>query len=655
MSKRYLAPLVSVIFLLGLPYSIRNSIKTVKAQTPDTTPPTTTLTQTPDAPDGNNGWYISTVNFLLQATDLESGVQSINYRVDSGNWQTVTFLQETNQVLNPSFEDTGATSTGMAYWELTVNDPEVTVSQDLTDYAPGYATASAKLLTTGGSWHGINNKLNYVTAAPFENMTASAWVKISDVSGVSNFKIYAILDDDTEVELIQSSSITGTQNWAKLSVDFTVTEATAKGVYIDIGHVGPGTVHIDAVEISSGVQVPQVSVDVASDSANHRFEYYSVDFEGNTETYSCVTPIKNCVDFKIDQTAPGNWHDSGAFRGFFGSDHELWVYTTVEDETSGLSVFSDKYQYHTEREPGFGRYSNLSNCNSTWQPDIWTILITPPFNPGANSAFLLTPKTDFCNSNWKQCKIVKFYVEDMAGNSSTKDFCINGPWIQVLGGGIVRANHDINMLSEPNGDNTDGLIMANGSMVTFFTSEQDWIVKNAPSIDNTKYTELWDMTNAKTEITNGNIPDSSGIYNINGNYTLIKQNLPNNYKNLDDWNTIIFIDGDLQIDDEIEVSAESTMLFVVSGNVNIDDKVDKLALAIIADGDINTAWDAQEGDATGTLDAKGLFHAENFAFRRTLQGTNNNDDPSESFTYEPKYLIQLKEFFDNNSVRWIYN
>ena len=47
----------------------------------DTTPPVTTHTQTPGAPNGNNGWYTTPVQFDLAATDLESGVKEINYRI----------------------------------------------------------------------------------------------------------------------------------------------------------------------------------------------------------------------------------------------------------------------------------------------------------------------------------------------------------------------------------------------------------------------------------------------------------------------------------------------------------------------------------------------------------------------------------------------
>ena len=159
----------------------------------------------------------------------------------------------------------------------------------------------------------------------------------------------------------------------------------------------------DAVTLDSSTSAAIATVTIASDSKSHTFEYYAADNVGNVETHSCVTPKKNCVEFKLDQTPPGNWHDSGATRGLFGSSHELWVYTYVKDLISGLSVFTDKYQYHTENNPGFGRFTNLLGCNSPWLADQWVSLISPPFTNGVEEAFLLTPKTDFCNSNWKIC------------------------------------------------------------------------------------------------------------------------------------------------------------------------------------------------------------------------------------------------------------
>jgi len=54
----------------------------------DTTPPVTTCTLDPDAPDGDNGWYVSDVTVTLKATDDMSGVNATYYKINGGEWET---------------------------------------------------------------------------------------------------------------------------------------------------------------------------------------------------------------------------------------------------------------------------------------------------------------------------------------------------------------------------------------------------------------------------------------------------------------------------------------------------------------------------------------------------------------------------------------
>ena len=482
-------------------------------------------------------------------------------------------------------------------------------------------------------------------------MSTSAWVKTQNVTGTAYFNVYA-LDAAGGSQLIATSlPVSGTAQWTRITLNFVVTKADTTGVYMDAGLSGPGTAWFDAVTLDSSTSAAATTVTVASDSKNHTFEYYAVDNVGNVEAHSCVTPKKNCIEFKLDQTPPGNWHDSGATRGFFGSSHELWVYTYVKDLTSGLSVFTDKYQYHTENNPGFGRFTNLLGCNSPWLTDQWVPLISPPFTNGVEEAFLLTPKTDFCNSNWKICKIVRFYAKDMAGNSDTKDFCINGPWIRLRGKGVVRANSYIDMLAEGAGDNTDDLVEISSSNIDFFTSSKDWYVRNVPTSGYYNYDPLWDISGDKTQITNGNLTASTGIYYVNGNFEIKNSTIPANYSTAT-FNQIVFINGDLTISNNVGVSASSTALFIVKGSVNVKKSVTDLAVAVFADGDFHTAYDASEGETTQTLVLHGLYSADKFEFQRTLQGTGNDTTPSEDFIYEPKYLIGLNSFFGNYSVTW---
>ncbi|HSX39156.1 MAG TPA: hypothetical protein VLI92_01030 [Candidatus Saccharimonadales bacterium] len=618
----------------------------------DTTPPTTTYVQTPSSPNGNNGWYITPVKFDLSATDLESGVQDIWYRIDSGAWQNTHYSDTLNLVQNPSFEIGSSSETGVDKWDATKSDSAGVYTQDTSNYAPGYSVASVSIVAPGGNWHGLNDMNYFAVTTPYQNMSASVWLKTLNLSSTAYFSIYAVSlagNGHYNYTLVsQSSTLTGTNDWTRLSTSFTVNVADAIGVYIDIGYGGSGSLWIDAATINSSSTSATTSVTIASDNAAHTFEFYSVDNVGNAETHSCTGTIKNCISFKLDQTPPGNWANSGAYRGQGGSDHELYVYTNVDDATSGLAAATNKYQYHTDTQPGFGRYTDLIKCNTTWLPDTWTSLSSPSIPPGSNTAYLLTQKTDFCNDNWKVCKTVRFYAEDMAGNFASKDLCINGPWIQLSNNGVVRSNFDISMISDPGLDNTDGLIEAQGGNVSFFSSSDNWVVKNAETLPTT-----WDYnkfsTSLKSKTTVASLPATTGTYLINNGYTI--SSLPSGYTT-STFNQIVFVNGDLTISTNISIAANSTALFIVKGKVSIAKAVTTVKAAIMTDGDFYTAYDINQDEATPTLNLYGVYSANVFHLQRTLQGTNNSTTPSESFYYEPKYAINLRNSFGSYAVTW---
>ncbi|WP_372790789.1 RCC1 domain-containing protein, partial [Paraconexibacter sp.] len=58
--------------------------------TVDTTPPSTTMTLDPPAPDGPEGWYTAAPSFTLASTDPGSGVKDRFYKLDGGATQTYT-------------------------------------------------------------------------------------------------------------------------------------------------------------------------------------------------------------------------------------------------------------------------------------------------------------------------------------------------------------------------------------------------------------------------------------------------------------------------------------------------------------------------------------------------------------------------------------
>lgn len=613
-----------------------------------TTPPTTTETFDPSSPDGRNGWYVSPLDITLEATDLESGVKEINYRLNSGSWIKTEFGNTLNLAPNPSFEVYGVIAPlHVADWGVVTPGDPATFTRTITEYAPGAAIYSVEIGSTTPGWHAIQHKEDFAVVTPFSNMSASAQIKTVGAN-LAYFKMYAVSLDGfgqpVYTQLSQSTTLSGTNDWTQVDSNFVVSLADAIGVFMEVGLDGAGTIYVDAITITESYTTAQVNFVVGADGS-HTLEWYSVDRMGNTES-------THSRSFKIDQTPPGKWYNAGAFRGLFGTNYMLWVYVNVQDDTSGISTFTDKYQYHVDAEPGFGRYDDILDCGSDWEPDGWVILISPPFLPGVKSAYLLTPKTNFCNDNWRVCKKVKFHAEDMAGNINEQDFCINGPWIKFRGEGIIGSTAGIDMISEPEDDNTDGLVEIGNDTLDFFRMENDWNIKNYNLATVFDYDTLWDMTSSKTEITDGNLVSEDGVYNIDGNFEINSSSTPSDYDS-NTFNQIVFINGDLLISEDIMVNNSSTAFFVVSGDVEIAKIVENVGIAILADEEFKTAYDIEEGDATEILNLNGVYGANKFVFQRTLQGTNNNDVPSENFVYEPKYLIGLKDFFEGGSIKWL--
>lgn len=626
----------------------------VMAEELDNTPPITTIELTPSTPNGDNGWYTTPVNIKLTASDTLSGIKSINYKLNNGSWQTTTFSDTQNLIQNSSFETPGATNTGIESWELSVDDPEVQASQYVKDYAPGYEVSSALLETTGGTWHAISNFSAYASATPYDSMSASAWLKVDNAEGNAYVKIMGVKNDNSTYEIARTSVISGTTGWIRKSLNFTIPNISTKGVYLEIGLEGPGALYIDGTNINSSIQDTSTSLTVGSDSVLHTIQYYSVDNQGNTETYSCNEPVKNCTTFKVDQTPPSNWHDSGAFRQVGGpSDHHLYVFTNVSDFVSGLSTEVNKYQYVTNTTSPYGVYTDLERCNTPWIAGGFADLEYGVLADEDSDAYLQTQHTNFCNSTWRICKTVKFYAQDMAGNATTKNYCINGPWIKLRGNGAVKSNNNIDMLAEPELPNTDALVEVAGYGIDFFTSTQDWYIRNSQAY-HTSYEEIYNNTiDTKTSMgATTNLPTTSGVFVRNGSYTLSSSRVPNNHSTAT-FNQVIFINGDLTISTNLNIRNESALLFVVSGDVLIRRTVTDLTAAIITNGTIYTAYDIV--NTTATLNLKGFYVAETIDFQRTLQGTNNEITPSENFTYEPKYLVQLKSLFKPTNTRWQVN
>lgn len=95
---------------------------------------------------------------------------------------------------------------------------------------------------------------------------------------------------------------------------------------------------------------------------------------------------------------------------------------------------------------------------------------------------------------------------------------------------------------------------------------------------------------------------------------------------------IVFVNGDLVINQNIIVPPGNFLGFIVSGNIKIGDAVEEIQGFYLADGEFNT------GSSAIRLVGEGIFVANNFVFGRDL-GKNNSDISAEEFRLRPDFLI----------------
>lgn len=597
----------------------------------DTVPPLTQAGIIPAAPDGSNGWYKSPLDITLAASDESSGVESINWRLDSGAWQSQIFSDTLNLAPNASFENV---SGGQPIDWVFAGLPSSTGSSDPTNFF--FGQKSVKIVSGENGWSGFNNKLSYIPSSPFANFIASVWIKTQNVVGSGAFfKIYA-LTPSGPLLIAGSQVTTGTNNFVRISKSFTLSASDAYGVYLDLGLSGVGAVWFDGVSINNSIVDTQVTNTFAS-PGSHTLEYYSLDNLQNEEL-----PRKT-LSFKIDSTAPSNWRGFGSYR--FGNDHTLISQITVDDSTSGLNTSADSFQYSVDGGQNWGYYSNLLSCNSSWVANGWSsVPITiPPFN-GSTTATLFTPPVNYCNSDWQVCKIIRFKESDLAGNESTKDVCINGAWIKVSGD--VGANAGINFSAAAPQDNSDGVIVASGS-VGNFSSSRGWLVQNYPIMVVPGYSSLLSQFPTVTSLPQGKLPAISGRFLVNSSYTISSSTIPSNYSAAQ-FSAVVFVNGNLTINSDLDISPGSALLFIVSGDVLVDKNVNTIEGQFIIDGKIDTSYNGNKGSA---LNLYGMVVANDFVFSRSLS-QNADSQPSEQVIYQPKNLLNLPSVLGSFSVSW---
>lgn len=603
----------------------------------DGTPPTTSINLEGTA--GNNGWYISTVNVSLQAIDLETGPASTTYWINSDPPTTVNYSTSANAIQNPSFED------GFSVWPTSWDDSggALFYRSALVSKFGLRSGAIASAINTG--YYYWTNRNYYVPTTEGQNYTVTAWVKTLDLFAKRGawFEIWARqASGGTDILVDSSDKVWGTSGWVLLSKPF-VAPSGYDGVYVKLGMEDAGGIGFawwDGVTLNAQLET---KVDFAIvENGNHTVSYYSTDVGGNTEN-------TNTTNVKIDTNAPGTWNDFLAPG--CGNNHSYIGSVNAEDPISGIATSSAQYRYYTNHHDlGWSDWANVASVKleSNGQP---------ASNGETNTVVMSTPCIDFGDSS--TVFRVQFRVSDMAGNlSNSPIYTIEGPWMQ-LGNGEVYAQNGISMTaSTPTGQTNanDTIIIGNTTLDSFTTSANR-------TMTNYTYTNDYSLANLIPHLNTiqgnaialpqNNLPITSGIYSYNGNYTIDNQTITNGFKN-NQLAAIILINGNLRIKKSYTMNTNSAVIFIVSGNVEVEGGVENMSGLFVGSGYFDSNIDNKIKPKQLMVNG-GVAMQGNILLNRDLgrSGNPSNDDtPAEYFSIPLTYYLnqQMARLLNGSSI-----
>jgi len=598
------------------------SLFSVASAQSDTVSPLTTAALS--GTQGRNDWYTSGVDVSLVADDLESGVHSIYWKLDDNDWQEEEFLGTLNRIQNPSFEGGSLfsidnwDSSGAPFWEALF----------LRSWYSKFGSRSARIVFLGffgANYHYWHNRDHYSPASADKTYTASAWVKTEALSGEGAYvAVFGRNVGGSDVLITETPKISGTQDWARVSLSFTM-PAGYDGVFLRLGASGGwGSVWFDGV---SFYEEEETGISFAvGESGEHILEYYAVDNAGNEET-----PHKT-AGFKIDTSAPSGWKNFEAVQTI--NEHTFQCGINVSDLTSGLDAPTAAYQY-------------TYDGGATWSGWLTDAAVV--------SGRITTPDVDFHDSDWEVGKAIRFRIADLAGLIGVSpDQDLLGAWSKTTGGDVYSGGN-VSFIALGPEANAEGVVIASGTTVDGFTSTQNWEVRSYPLIPRRAYAEWLEKFPTSTPLPYGRLPLESGRYFAgDADFVLDARTIPagpgGDLASTESLAAVIFVGGDLIINDDLEVHSASVLLFIIGGSVRISQDVVRIDGSFLFDNSFDTGYDGVPPQES--LVVNGLAAGGDFLLRRSLAGNGNLSQPAEAFEY-PARVVKLSPYLGEGAVSWI--
>lgn len=573
----------------------------------DNTPPVSALVSDPLFPNGENGWFTSFPIINITAVDEETGVSEINWKVNDGSWQTATYTEGLNLILNPSFENGYINN-----WNFVASLFTLGYKSSFIKRTGSYAAGIINLSASSSSYW--KNDL-YISSMPLETYNYSFYM--ASITSFLDNGFYEIVSVDSlgnETVLVSQRDIDLKLNYKNFTGNFTTTSDQGSNIVIKIGIEGLGHLSIDDVTISLAGDDALVEFSLDQEGENNVW-YYAKDGAGNIESTRQTT-------FFVDVLSP-------TFSNFETYDvetiHKFASRVDVSDSISGLVSAPTLFNYSVD---GFtnGYYSNFNSCSGDFVEEDYMI-IDNNYNDGATNGNTWTPLIDYCDANWINCKRLNFYVKDLAGNIGDHSICVNGPYISTLYGNVFGRNSIWNMGIGDN-DNIWGTAVSSGSISDVSITSGISNANYEHSYLNNIYTTYNDLLSEQINVVT-DIPTTEGVYALHSDYTLASE------LNYNSVSQVVFVNGDLNINENI-ISANSTIFYIASGTIVISNNVTQVDAFLLTTNEIYTA---ENFNLSTALTISGSLIAQNINFNRNTDRTLGSSEI---------IVFPLSSFLENN-------
>lgn len=275
----------------------------------DKTSPVTVAKTVPAEPDGDNGWYVSKTEITLSATDDDSGVEKLEYRINEKEWkvyeQAIKLETEGIQKLEYRSTDKAGNTEIVKSVEVKLDktDPETTANVFPVEPSGknGWYTKDVTIgLTPNDDLSGIE-KTEY-------RVDSGVWVAYESpimLTQDSNHLVeYRSFDKAGNSEEIQSITVKLDKTTPSTTINTTPSDESGKGGW----YTSDVTLELVAKDQHSGVEKIEYKLNdgewatykdpiLLTNQGMYRIEYRSLDYAGNTEDIKVA-------EMKLDKTSP---------------------------------------------------------------------------------------------------------------------------------------------------------------------------------------------------------------------------------------------------------------------------------------------------------------------------------------------------------------